>query len=90
MISLAEGPRVGARAHAGPARPRFIDRHDRRHLDTSQKSKAPDCSEARPYRRGVHPPAAISFYIVTTPAAVKLLAVPPQNQQRAPSVRWRG
>jgi hypothetical protein len=79
MISLADGPRVGALAHAGPARPRFIDRHDRRHLNTSQKSKAPDCSEADLTGAGYIRPLPSSFYIVTTPAAVKLLAVPPQN-----------
>jgi hypothetical protein len=39
MICVANAPPVGALAEHGPARPRFIDRHDRRHLaDPSQKT----------------------------------------------------
>jgi hypothetical protein len=38
----------------------------------TKKSGPGIAPEARPYRRGVHPPAAISFYIATPAVAVKL------------------
>ncbi|HTE93048.1 MAG TPA: hypothetical protein VK678_06025, partial [Bradyrhizobium sp.] len=37
MISPTHAPPVGALAKHRPARARFIDRHDRRHLAASQK-----------------------------------------------------
>jgi hypothetical protein len=44
---------------------------DRRHLTDLSKSKAPDCSEVRPYRRvGYIGPRYHQFYFVTTTAAV--------------------
>ena len=64
MISPTHAPPVGALAKHRPARARFIDRHDRRHLAASQKKLVertieqttttngalnPDCREALPY-----------------------------------------
>jgi hypothetical protein len=75
MPSLTDVPQIGALPEHRPARSRFIDRPDRRHLAVPlRKNQAPDFSEARPIRRGVHPPPAIIFYIATMIAAVKLLA----------------
>jgi hypothetical protein len=45
--------------------------------------------DAQPIRYRARRLLKISFYVVTTPAAVKLLAVAPQDHQRAPSVRSR-
>src|SRR5258706_13919849 len=48
-------------------------------------SPRPDLTGAR----GTSARAAISSYVVTTAAAVKLLAAEPQDRQRAPLVRQR-
>src|SRR6266436_6110949 len=80
MLSLANSP-VGALAEYRPARSRFIDRHDRRHLAVPLKkvrpriSPRPDLTGAR----GTSARAAISSYVVATTAAVKLLAAAPQD-----------
>jgi hypothetical protein len=73
MSGLTEASLVGAFAEYRPARSRFIDRHDRRHLAVPlKKVKAPEFPEARSARREVHSPAAISIHILANIAAVKL------------------
>jgi hypothetical protein len=73
MSGLTEASLVGAFAEYRPARSRFIDRHDRRHLAVPlKKVKAPEFPEARSARREVHSPAAIAIHILANIAAVKL------------------
>jgi hypothetical protein len=61
-LHTSHGP-VGSVSQPLPVEPR----------DGPHKKSGPGIApEARPYRRGVHPPAAINIYIATPAFAVKL------------------
>jgi hypothetical protein len=58
-------------------------------MDARHKNSGPEITPDTLYGAGVHPPAAISFYIVTMIGAVKLPRAAHPAVQRGPSVRWR-
>jgi hypothetical protein len=61
MFSLAQRRPADLPAHDGPARSRLVDARDFHLISLSKKYGPGIASEAKPDRRGVHPPAAISF-----------------------------
>lgn len=76
-------PDADAFADDGAARDRLVEAR-KVHWITSKKIRPWIAPEPDLYGGGVHPPAAISLIIVTT-AAVNLLPVVVEGQQRRPS-----